>query len=85
MLTLISLADMVPPTLAYYGAVKGDSAMIKSAVDQCRLYRNYLRDPDTKLWKHIVQGHWDDVGLWGTGELSVKNQTRRSRKLTPSR
>lgn len=61
---------MVPPFIAYFGAIEqGDSQtrLLKSAYDQCRLYRQYLQDPTTKLWKHIELGSWQDKNLWATG------------------
>ncbi|ORY47088.1 Six-hairpin glycosidase-like protein [Leucosporidium creatinivorum] len=58
---------MVPPFLAAYGAFNSDTSVLSQAYTQCKLYRNYLQDPSTKLWKHIVMGDWGDVGLWGTG------------------
>jgi hypothetical protein len=59
---------MVPPFLAYYGVVNGNTSLIQEAYDQCRLYRNYLRTPQTGLWLHILWGSNPDRGLWATGE-----------------
>jgi len=61
---------MVPPFIAYFGAHQpGDAEtwLLQAAYDQCRLYRNYLQDPTTKLWKHIRLGSWQDNNLWATG------------------
>ncbi|KAI0091904.1 Six-hairpin glycosidase [Irpex rosettiformis] len=61
---------MAPPFIAYYGALEGGSTeakLLQEAYDQCRLYRNYLRDPTTGLWNHIVLGNGTDFRLWGTG------------------
>lgn len=61
---------MVPPFLAYFGAYQqGDAEtwLLQAAYDQCRLYRNYLQDPTTKLWKHVELGSWQDDSLWATG------------------
>lgn len=42
---------------------------MQEAFDQCRLYRNYLRDP-SGLWRHIVLGpNGTDAGYWATGAL----------------
>jgi len=61
---------MAPPFLAYFGAFdQGDSKiwLLQAAYDQCRLYRNHLQDPDTRLWRHIVLGTGVDEQLWATG------------------
>ncbi|KAH9846959.1 Six-hairpin glycosidase [Lenzites betulinus] len=60
---------MAPPYIAYYGALKGGSgglSLLKIAYQQCKLYRQYLRDP-SGLWKHIVLGNGQDLHHWGTG------------------
>lgn len=62
---------MAPPFIAYYGALAGGSAestLLQLAFDQCRLYRNYLRD-DGGLWRHIVLGTGEDARHWGTGTI----------------
>ena len=64
---------MAPPFIAYYGALVGgdtEAKMLQNAYEQCRLYRNYLRDPTTGLWNHIVLGDGPDYRLWGTGKWS---------------
>lgn len=61
---------MVPPFIAYFGAYDQTGAttwLLQAAYDQCRLYRNYLQDSTTKLWKHIELGSWQDEKLWATG------------------
>lgn len=61
---------MVPPFLAYYGAFQqGDfkSWLLQASYDQCRLYRNYLHDSATGLWRHIALGGSSDDNLWATG------------------
>lgn len=61
---------MAPPFIAYFGAYdQGDaeSYLLQVAYDQCRLYRQYLQDNSTKLWKHIELGSYQDNNLWGTG------------------
>ena len=61
---------MAPPFIAYYGAYdQGDAKtyLLQAAYDQCRLYRQYLQDNSTKLWKHIELGSWQDNNLWATG------------------
>ena len=62
---------MVPPFLAYYGVLTQNQTLVQEAYDQCRLYRNYLRD-DSGLWKHIVLGDIasQDFRHWGTGTRS---------------
>ena len=59
---------MAPPFIAFYGAVKGEPQYLQLAYDQCRLYRQYLRD-DSGLWQHILLGSFSDTRHWGTGEL----------------
>ncbi|KAJ7097915.1 Six-hairpin glycosidase [Mycena belliarum] len=64
---------MVPPFLAYYGVLSGNTTLISEAYNQIKLYRNYLRDTKAKnLWKHIVLGTdpsdgGNDEGHWSTG------------------
>jgi hypothetical protein len=64
---------MVPPVLAYWGAVQTDldtqREYLTLAYNQIRLYRDYLRDPDAgNVWHHIVLGSWSDTGHWATGQ-----------------
>ena len=61
---------MAPPFIAYFGAFEqggGKNALLQIAYDQCRLYRQYLQDSTTKLWKHIVIGTSADPRFWATG------------------
>ena len=63
---------MAPPFIAYYGAYQQFDAQIyllQTAYDQCRLYRQYLQDTSTKLWRHIELGSnsTQDNNLWATG------------------
>ncbi|KAF7322986.1 hypothetical protein HMN09_00078300 [Mycena chlorophos] len=64
---------MVPPFLAYYGVLTGNTSLIDEAYNQINLYRNYLRDTSANnLWKHIVLGNdtsdgGNDPGHWSTG------------------
>ncbi|KAJ7774838.1 Six-hairpin glycosidase [Mycena metata] len=65
---------MVPPFLAYYGVLTGNTTLLTEAYNQIKLYRNYLRDTSAKnLWKHIVLGNnsaddgGNDEGHWSTG------------------
>ncbi len=61
---------MAPPFIAYYGALAGGAVgadLLQQAYDQCRLYRNYLRDP-IGLWRHITLGDGTDETHWGTGK-----------------
>ncbi|GAA5948394.1 hypothetical protein JCM3765_001405 [Sporobolomyces pararoseus] len=58
---------MVPPFLAYYGALTENTSLLDAAYDQCRLYRQYLLAPNIGLWRHIALGDSPDPGLWSTG------------------
>ncbi|PFH52600.1 hypothetical protein AMATHDRAFT_189281 [Amanita thiersii Skay4041] len=60
---------MVPPFIAYYGALQQGTEgteLLQVAYDQCRLYRQALRDK-SGLWKHITLGNWQDNSHWATG------------------
>jgi rhamnogalacturonyl hydrolase YesR len=60
---------MVPPFIAYYGALQGGDAgrsLMQAAYDQCRLYRDALKD-DNGLWRHIALGNYQDNTHWATG------------------
>ncbi|GLB33486.1 putative glycosyl hydrolase family 88 [Lyophyllum shimeji] len=60
---------MVPPFIAYYGALQrgnGGRALMQVAYDQCRLYREALRD-SSGLWRHVALGTWQDNSHWATG------------------
>ncbi|KAJ7632632.1 Six-hairpin glycosidase [Roridomyces roridus] len=63
---------MVPPFLAYYGALTQNTTLINEAYNQINLYRNHLRDSKTSLWTHIALGNNtndtpNDPGHWSTG------------------
>ncbi|OCH84943.1 Six-hairpin glycosidase [Obba rivulosa] len=61
---------MVPPFLAYYGALNNNQSLLQEAHDQISLYRNYMRDTSAGgLWKHILMGNQSQVdeGHWSTG------------------
>lgn len=61
---------MVPPFIAYFGALQGGGggpALLQIAYDQIRLYRNALFDSDVSLWRHIALGSSQDSGHWATG------------------
>ena len=61
---------MGPPFIAYYGAYQQGSTqtqLLQAAYDQCRLYRQYLQDPENLLWKHIELGSQQDNNFWATG------------------
>jgi rhamnogalacturonyl hydrolase YesR len=59
---------MVPPFLAYYGALSHNQTLVLEAYNQIKLYRSHLRDGQTGLWKHIVLGgEGEDPGFWATG------------------
>jgi len=60
---------MVPPFIAYYGTLQGGAlgrSLMQTAYDQCRLYRDALRD-ESGLWRHIAQGSYSDNTHWATG------------------
>jgi rhamnogalacturonyl hydrolase YesR len=62
--------SMGPPFLAYFGATFGGPDglwLMQYAFNQCRLYRQYLKDAQSGLWKHIVLGNWQDNAHWATG------------------
>ena len=60
---------MVPPFLAYYGVLTNNRTMLVEAYNQCKLYRSYLRDEATGLWRHVLLGRsGNDEGFWSTGE-----------------
>jgi len=61
--------SMVPPFIAYYGALQGGQDgrdLMQTAYDQCRLYRDALKD-DSGLWRHIALGNYQDNTHWATG------------------
>ena len=61
---------MAPPFIAYYGALQcgpeGD-ALLQTAYEQVRLYRQVLFDKDVGLWRHIALGNGTDPTHWATG------------------
>jgi rhamnogalacturonyl hydrolase YesR len=61
---------MAPPFIAYYGALQGGRsglALLQTAYDQVRLYREVLFDADVGLWRHIALGEGTDSTHWATG------------------
>lgn len=61
---------MVPPFLAYYGALNQpyvNDGLLYDAYLQINLYRNYLFDATPGLWRHVALGDWQDIGYWSTG------------------
>jgi rhamnogalacturonyl hydrolase YesR len=61
---------MAPPFIAYYGALHGGHwglALLRTAYDQVRLYREVLFDADVGLWRHIALGSGTDPTHWATG------------------
>jgi len=58
---------MVPPYLAYYGALRPYKSLMDAAYLQCKFYRSNLIDKKKHLWKHVVMGSWEDTGFWATG------------------
>ncbi|KIR39082.1 hypothetical protein I307_01801 [Cryptococcus deuterogattii 99/473] len=58
---------MVPPFLAYYGALDNNQTLLQQAYQQCKLYRDALRQSNG-LWIHITGGNGtSDTNLWATG------------------
>lgn len=57
---------MVPPFLAYYGAVTSNKTLIAESFNQIKLYREVLLDK-AGYWQHIRLGSWEDQGIWTTG------------------
>lgn len=59
---------MVPPFIAYFGAVTNNQTLLQEAFDQVAAYRTGLQDPETKLWRHMSEGpEAEDPNLWATG------------------
>ncbi|BEJ15350.1 hypothetical protein CspHIS471_0411170 [Cutaneotrichosporon sp. HIS471] len=59
---------MVPPFLAYFGAITNNQTLLQAAFDQISTYRQGLQDPETKLWRHMSVGsEAEDPNLWATG------------------
>ncbi|KAI0028451.1 Six-hairpin glycosidase-like protein [Vararia minispora EC-137] len=61
---------MVPPFLAYYGAIEGSdngTALLQEAYKQCSVYRSVLYDANPSLWEHIKLGSFSLTQHWGTG------------------
>lgn len=61
---------MVPPFIAYYGALTHNQTLLLEAYKQIKLYRKYLRDDKANgLWMHVVLGShgFNDEGHWSTG------------------
>ena len=81
---------MAPPFIAYYGAMqcepKGD-ALLQTAYEQVKLYREVLFDKKVGLWRHIALGngttdptHWATGNAWAAaGALRVLATIRHSR------
>ncbi|KLT38936.1 Six-hairpin glycosidase [Cutaneotrichosporon oleaginosum] len=59
---------MVPPFMAYFGAVTNNQTLVQAAFDQIAAYRKGLQDGETKLWRHMSEGpEAEDPNLWATG------------------
>jgi hypothetical protein len=61
---------MVPPFIAYYGALQGGptgDSLLQVAYEQVKLYRDVLFDEPVGLWRHIALGSSTDPTHWGTG------------------
>ena len=69
---------MVPPFLAYYGVTTSNQTLLSEAYNQIKLYRNYLFDSQTNLWRHITLGSSTDEGHWSTGASCSHISTQRS-------
>lgn len=77
-LTFIFRSDfvyMVPPFLAYYGVTTRNGTFLGNTYNQIKLYRSYLCDTQTGMWKRVLLGTSVDVpndpGFWTTGALFV--------------
>ena len=63
---------MVPPFLAYYGVTTRNRTLVEEAYNQIKLYRNYLRDPNSSMWRHVLLGASEnDEGFWSTGTFKI--------------
>ncbi|KNZ57105.1 uncharacterized protein VP01_223g3 [Puccinia sorghi] len=58
---------MAPPFLGYYGAASSNATLLEIAFNQAKQYRAILQDGKTQLWRHILDGSFEDEGLWSTG------------------
>ena len=59
---------MVPPFLAYYGVMTRNRTLVVESYNQIQLYRNYLRDDEEGMWRHVLLGlSGNDEGFWTTG------------------
>ncbi|KJA16234.1 hypothetical protein HYPSUDRAFT_147994 [Hypholoma sublateritium FD-334 SS-4] len=63
---------MVPPFLATYGVMTNNITLLEASYNQIKLYRSYLRDSQTGMWRHVVLGDDsldtpNDPGFWCTG------------------
>ncbi|EGG11285.1 uncharacterized protein MELLADRAFT_90741 [Melampsora larici-populina 98AG31] len=58
---------MVPPFIAYLGAMNSDYAVLENSYLQCKYNRDVLLDPKSRTWRHILKGSFQDTGIWSTG------------------
>ena len=64
---------MVPPFLATYGVTTRNRTLLEESYNQIKLYRSYLRDSQTGMWRHVLLGENatldtpNDPGFWCTG------------------
>jgi len=58
---------MAPPFLAYYGAASGNATLLEIAYNQAKQYRAILQGGKIKVWRHILDGSFQDDGFWSTG------------------
>ncbi|KIO30557.1 hypothetical protein M407DRAFT_20446 [Tulasnella calospora MUT 4182] len=64
---------MVPPFLAYYGVLTSNTSLISESYNQIKLYRKYLYDSNTHLWRHITTAPIDPAGPQGVGDAAAFN------------
>ncbi|KAG8873385.1 hypothetical protein FRB97_006794 [Tulasnella sp. 331] len=66
---------MVPPFLAYYGAMTNNLSLILESYNQISLYRSALLSSNVSLWQHIycpgayspITNNFNDTGHFGLG------------------
>jgi rhamnogalacturonyl hydrolase YesR len=60
---------MTPPFLAISAILPTppSKSLLLQSYNQISLYRKYLLDPSTSLFRHIALGNYQDNSLWATG------------------
>lgn len=77
---------MALPFIAFHGAMNENVTELQEAKRQAGFYRDALRDSETKLWRHIVLGSWNDTSFWGTGMgLAAAGMVRIAQTMAKSR